>query len=265
MSMQVKCPVCSTAILGRVKYCECCETPHHSECWDYCEGCAVFGCQLTVRRTRRQASSALFGRLEQALRYWILFQEFNALALLMLAASFIWFALSIIGSLSLSLIPSRQLMDLIFGIVAISTSSSIAFVLISGIVGWISYIYKSHYYERVSSILGRYTPAHSKEPSVLIDRLEMTEGDQQIVRMSLNWWPVLRSICHFCVPIAICSVALRMFDVGYSLDQFSLFALLITIPLLLGGLAFSYGRQHILIFASLQSRFLASFKDDVAL
>lgn len=41
----VRCPVCGEPVLLRpaVK-CRCCETPHHSECWAYNQGCATFAC-----------------------------------------------------------------------------------------------------------------------------------------------------------------------------------------------------------------------------
>lgn len=40
------CPVCATAIepTDQIKLCPACETPHHCDCWEYNEGCAIYGC-----------------------------------------------------------------------------------------------------------------------------------------------------------------------------------------------------------------------------
>lgn len=41
---EVRCPVCGTAVIDNIRYCESCETPHHVECWEYVGKCAMFGC-----------------------------------------------------------------------------------------------------------------------------------------------------------------------------------------------------------------------------
>ena len=41
---QGSCPVCVTAFKGEIKYCSKCNTPHHSECWEYFKGCSLFAC-----------------------------------------------------------------------------------------------------------------------------------------------------------------------------------------------------------------------------
>ena len=49
------CPVCRCQIEhGQTISCDECGTPHHKDCWGYCGGCAVFGCQkaLKVARSR---------------------------------------------------------------------------------------------------------------------------------------------------------------------------------------------------------------------
>lgn len=44
-SGSVTCGVCGAVIEGqRYIVCPSCETPHHADCWDYNEGCSVFGC-----------------------------------------------------------------------------------------------------------------------------------------------------------------------------------------------------------------------------
>ena len=42
--ISVKCPVCASRIGGEVHTCERCDTPHHTDCWDYNGGCAIFAC-----------------------------------------------------------------------------------------------------------------------------------------------------------------------------------------------------------------------------
>jgi hypothetical protein len=40
----ILCPVCRTSLGERVAVCARCETPHHPECWEFGERCAVFAC-----------------------------------------------------------------------------------------------------------------------------------------------------------------------------------------------------------------------------
>ena len=42
---QLICPVCHSPLDDEPTIeCSACQTPHHQECWDYIEGCAIFGC-----------------------------------------------------------------------------------------------------------------------------------------------------------------------------------------------------------------------------
>ncbi|MFA5142000.1 MAG: RING finger protein [Candidatus Woesearchaeota archaeon] len=43
---RARCPVCGTDFKGHDYIC-CgqCNTPHHLDCWEYCEGCATYGCR----------------------------------------------------------------------------------------------------------------------------------------------------------------------------------------------------------------------------
>mgnify|MGYP001552141659 CR=1 FL=1 len=45
-----KCPVCSTPIGSDHIECEQCLTPHHSDCWAYIGGCAVFACGKAIEQ-----------------------------------------------------------------------------------------------------------------------------------------------------------------------------------------------------------------------
>lgn len=46
------CPVCACAMDDgeSLHICDDCETPHHSDCWDYSGGCAIFGCRKGALR-----------------------------------------------------------------------------------------------------------------------------------------------------------------------------------------------------------------------
>lgn len=48
---RIKCPVCGEAPTGDLARCPRCETPHHSDCWDYQGGCAVYACGSNIHRT----------------------------------------------------------------------------------------------------------------------------------------------------------------------------------------------------------------------
>ncbi|HVE38894.1 MAG TPA: RING finger protein [Planctomycetota bacterium] len=40
-----ECPVCGTAMSDQLVRCEVCQTPHHSECWNYMGRCSTYGCR----------------------------------------------------------------------------------------------------------------------------------------------------------------------------------------------------------------------------
>jgi hypothetical protein len=39
-----RCPVCACGIEAEAVLCCKCETPHHTDCWEYAKRCATFGC-----------------------------------------------------------------------------------------------------------------------------------------------------------------------------------------------------------------------------
>lgn len=60
MDNNIKCPVCFSLIQSdsNIHTCDSCETPHHEDCWNYAEGCAVFGCRKVTRKTRQRDFSS---------------------------------------------------------------------------------------------------------------------------------------------------------------------------------------------------------------
>lgn len=54
-----QCPVCGEELADRpLTRCPHCETPHHSECWDFCEGCAIYACEGSLVVLLRRAEEA---------------------------------------------------------------------------------------------------------------------------------------------------------------------------------------------------------------
>ena len=51
------CQVCGDVLDGATPETRCpaCETPHHSDCWNFAEGCAVYGCAGSLSLARQQA------------------------------------------------------------------------------------------------------------------------------------------------------------------------------------------------------------------
>lgn len=41
---ELACPVCGEGVGAAPTRCPICETPHHFDCWEYNEGCGVYGC-----------------------------------------------------------------------------------------------------------------------------------------------------------------------------------------------------------------------------
>jgi hypothetical protein len=43
------CQVCGEQLRGELQHCPLCNTPHHTECWEYIGGCSTYGCEATSR------------------------------------------------------------------------------------------------------------------------------------------------------------------------------------------------------------------------
>ena len=41
---ETQCQVCGQPLTGKIVFCAKCKTPHHLDCWQYFEQCAVYGC-----------------------------------------------------------------------------------------------------------------------------------------------------------------------------------------------------------------------------
>lgn len=44
---EAHCPVCAASIEGPPVHCTSCQTPHHPECFDYNQVCAIYACAQT--------------------------------------------------------------------------------------------------------------------------------------------------------------------------------------------------------------------------
>lgn len=51
------CGVCGDRIQGAEVRCPECEAPHHAECWEYNEGCSIYGCQGVLAEVRRRGQT----------------------------------------------------------------------------------------------------------------------------------------------------------------------------------------------------------------
>ncbi|MBI4859233.1 MAG: peptidylprolyl isomerase [Candidatus Riflebacteria bacterium] len=60
VSGEVRCQVCGAGIERTVVFCPRCETPHHEDCWNYNQGCSIFGCKTStpLKIDRGQATPA---------------------------------------------------------------------------------------------------------------------------------------------------------------------------------------------------------------
>lgn len=53
---ETQCQVCGEPLAGKIVFCASCKTPHHHDCWQYLEQCAVYGCgQHRYTEPRRSA------------------------------------------------------------------------------------------------------------------------------------------------------------------------------------------------------------------
>lgn len=59
-----RCPVCGDDAEGPVTACPRCETPHHSECWSFNEGCALFGCKAALIVLEQEAEALVRAEAE---------------------------------------------------------------------------------------------------------------------------------------------------------------------------------------------------------
>ena len=68
---QLICPVCHSPLEDEPTIeCTACQTPHHQECWEYIEGCAIFGCsERTDKGAQIERANALSVPAEEYLFY----------------------------------------------------------------------------------------------------------------------------------------------------------------------------------------------------
>lgn len=53
------CPVCSDVLDADIIKCPRCDTLHHQECWEYNDGCAIYGCKASLMLSRKNEETAL--------------------------------------------------------------------------------------------------------------------------------------------------------------------------------------------------------------
>lgn len=47
------CQVCGDELDEPIVRCPVCDTPHHQDCWEYNEGCSIFGCKAALSTARK--------------------------------------------------------------------------------------------------------------------------------------------------------------------------------------------------------------------
>ena len=52
---EVICPVCGEPVLRDMVFCRRCKTPHHADCWQFINGCSVYGCGEKACQTPQSA------------------------------------------------------------------------------------------------------------------------------------------------------------------------------------------------------------------
>lgn len=64
-----ECPVCGCTLTEGIVRCERCDTAHHSDCWAYAGGCAIFGCDPDGWKALPFAAEG--AQAEVALQHWL--------------------------------------------------------------------------------------------------------------------------------------------------------------------------------------------------
>lgn len=52
---EVLCPVCGEPVARDLVFCRRCKTPHHADCWQFINGCSVYGCGEKTFQTPQPA------------------------------------------------------------------------------------------------------------------------------------------------------------------------------------------------------------------
>jgi len=153
------CLVCGEPLGSPVVVCSRCDTPHHRECWDYNEGCAVYGCKAGEALERAatgppvpavvpdvEGDVSLFDAL--ALRLFLEYRELTTrgAGLSVPVLVFVVYA-SLLGIVAQFTSTPSQLMSAWFG-----TSAAIVALIVTAYVR----VERLHGFDR-----GRYMPAES--------------------------------------------------------------------------------------------------------
>lgn len=83
-----RCPVCACTIEEDPVTCPRCATPHHRECWDYAEGCAIFGCDSRGWKNRALDLGAFDAMLSRT-RQWSRLFRFQWIAFALAAVAIV--------------------------------------------------------------------------------------------------------------------------------------------------------------------------------
>lgn len=83
-----RCPVCACSIDEEPVICPRCATPHHRECWDYAEGCAIFGCDSRGWKDRALDLGAFDAMLSRT-RQWSRLFRYQWIAFALAAAAIV--------------------------------------------------------------------------------------------------------------------------------------------------------------------------------
>ena len=237
------CPVCGTSIESNPFYCARCETPHHQDCWEYLGGCAVFGCEPGSERL--PATQQEWSLLERSAQRALWFYRAYVFSLLGIGVGA---AYSFVHGLLPSFFDfgSAGIFTLVFNILP---SLFLLICLMTFLLSLLPAIFVRLGLSR--SLAGTLSPPQ-KGRADIIERMEL-KGILGLCHRFLSVFkPSILMVLIFIVLIALVSLE-------HTLGFGDFFSLAITLSFIL--LPLEAARKHLVYLASLQNRFIVSFKE----
>ena len=250
---EIKCPVCSTVIVGQYRTCERCNTPHHIDCWDYCGGCAIFACRCTPAERKELATldlKALHGNANS----WMFINNTYSRLLMCSGISIGLVFTSIFVRLIADFIPEIIILNYML------FPPGMIMLLFTMVVLPVIAIIENILRRRISYFL-TVNPSHTRKvPRTMVDQLSTSRYHRMLFRFNA----LVTSFVHLLAIPAVIFLVTSMIAIGLGSDIlvrlcFSI-GLLVILPLLLTAAPILKAHKILILLHSFKNRLTETLK-----
>ena len=254
---EATCPVCGTAIEEAPQVCSLCHTVHHTECWDYAGGCAIFGCEQNEMVKNRKQLALKSPKEEQNFKIiksetesWLKLAKINWTSFCLASFGMVVFSWSALAPLA---VPTHSAIVRIanqFGLTAFWGGISLSVIgLVSYLLSLLPVLKKVKTLNEVSSLALGQPHAEGKE---VLERLE-TKSQMSLLLKALFISPAISLFTILMLPLVFSLIP----------RAFALIPMSYRFGIILLGLLFAFAtaaaaKKRVLFQQTIQNRIEAS-------